>query len=83
MTFPDMVEAELASARVKYHRVQHSAHEGFALLYSEVDDLWEEVRAKQSPINHAAMLRELVQVAAMAQRMAEDVVMPKIKALRA
>lgn len=83
MTFSDMVKAELTQARIKYPGVQHSVHEGFSVLYEEVDELWDEVRRKQADRNHAAMLKELVQIAAMAQRMAEDVVVPKIEALQA
>lgn len=78
MTFPEAVEAELRRARETYPGRQHSAHEGFSVLYEEVDELWDEVRAKQTDRNHAAMLKELIQVAAMAQRMAEDVIIPKI-----
>jgi len=81
--FPELVKAELESARDKYPGVQNSAHEGFAVLYEEVDELWDEVRKKQVDRNNAAMLKELIQVAAMAQRMAEDVVLPKIEAGRA
>ena len=83
MTFSEMVETELMQARIKYPGVQHSAHEGFAVLYEQVDELWDEVRRKQTDRNNAAMLKELVQIAAMAQRMAEDVVVPKIEALQA
>lgn len=82
MTFSEMVEAELAQARVKYPGLQNSAHEGFAVLYEEVDELWDEVRENQLNRNNATMLRELVQIAAMAQRMAEDVVIPRIGTLQ-
>ena len=80
MTFQERVAEELTSARTKFPGQQHSAHEGFAVLYEEVDELWDEVKAKQDNRNNAKMLKELVQVAAMAQRMAEEVVMPAIEA---
>ncbi len=79
MTFQDRVTAELASAREKFPKF-NSAHEGFAVLYEEVDELWDEVKKKQKDRNRIQMLRELIQVAAMAQRMAEDIVLPSIEA---
>lgn len=78
MKFQELVEAELVRARA--HRVggahapMHSAHEGFAVLLEEVDELWEEVRKKTSERSNDRMLEELVQIAAMAQRFAEDVI---------
>lgn len=48
----------------------HSAHEGFAVLMEEVDELWDEVKANSH--NHAAMRAEAVQVAAMAFRFLKD-----------
>jgi hypothetical protein len=50
-----------------------SAHEGWAILREEVDELWDEVRKKPGQRNTNAMYNELVQIAAMAQRMAEDI----------
>lgn len=45
-----------------------SAHEGWAVLYEEVDELWTEVKGnKGDPVAYrAAMRKEAVQVAAMA-----------------
>lgn len=51
----------------------HSAHEGFAILKEEVDELWEEVRAKQGARNMANLRKEAIQVAAMALRFAAEV----------
>lgn len=82
MTFQELVVEELGKAR-QGHGAMNSAHEGYAVLLEEVDELWDEVRKKRDERNHALMLKELVQIAAMAQRMAEDVVIPKIAALRA
>lgn len=75
--FTKLVEAELARAR-KNHGQQASYHEGYAILLEEVDELWDEVRKKASHRSHADTLIELVQVAVCAQKMAEDVVIPKI-----
>jgi hypothetical protein len=72
--FPDYVRDELAIARAKY-RPMASAHEGWAVLREEVDELWDEVKKKPSKRNTGAIYVELVQVAAMAQRMAEDIVL--------
>ena len=72
--FSDDARDELAIARAKY-RPMASAHEGWAVLREEVDELWEEVKKKPSKRNTEAIYAELVQVAAMAQRMAEDIVL--------
>lgn len=49
----------------------HSAHEAWAVLHEEMDELWDEVR-KKCP-DDAAMAIEAVQVAAMALRFIQDV----------
>jgi hypothetical protein len=72
--FQDIVQNELALAREKY-RPMASAHEGWAVLREKVDELWDEVKKKPSARNQGAIYAELVQVAAMAQRMAEDIVL--------
>ena len=51
----------------------HSAHEGFAVLKEEVDELWEEVKKGPSCRNRNALRQEAVQVAAMALRFIVDV----------
>ena len=72
MTFTEMVEKELKRART-LHEPWHSPHEGWAILYEEVDELWDEVRKRAGGDRNALMLLELTQVGAMAQRFAEDV----------
>lgn len=67
--FTDEVEYELASARSKHPTPMHSAHEGFAILLEEVDEVKQEVFHGKS---RQLLREELIQVAAMAQRMAED-----------
>lgn len=70
LTFRNLVEGELNNARRHHATPQHSAHEGYAVLLEEVRELESEVfRKKRSDL---LMLSELVQVAAMARRMAED-----------
>lgn len=51
----------------------HSAHEGYAVLLEEVDELWDHVKVKQGARDLAGMRREAVQVAAMALRFIVDV----------
>jgi NTP pyrophosphatase (non-canonical NTP hydrolase) len=51
----------------------NSAHEGFAVLAEEVDELWEHVKTNQKRRDIMAMRKEAIQVAAMAIRFAIDV----------
>jgi len=66
------VENELISA-VKNWPPFNSAHEGFAVLKEEVDELWEHVKTNQKKRDLVAMRKEAIQVAAMAQRFALEV----------
>lgn len=66
-----LVEAELARARAAHPGCFNSAHEGFAVLKEEVDELWDEVRTRDRDMQ--AMREEAIQVAAMALRFIEDV----------
>lgn len=68
----DEVELELAAAR-RHYPPMRSAHEGWAILREEVDELWEEVKRKDSVRDKAVMRAEAVQVAAMALRFIEDI----------
>ena len=56
-------EQEYRSARRKHASI-NSAHEGWAVLFEEFDELWDEVKKKQP--SKEAMRAEAVQVAAMA-----------------
>lgn len=51
----------------------NSAHEGFAVLGEEVNELWEHIRTKQKNRNLVEMRKEAIQVAAMAIRFASEV----------
>lgn len=68
--FTELVEAELSRARAKHNGAIHGPHEAYAVIYEELDEFWDEVRAQKH--NGAAMLKELVQTAAMCARAAED-----------
>jgi hypothetical protein len=67
--FTDLVELELAAARTKFFAL-HSGHEAFGVIYEELDEFWDEV--KRQDRDPDAMLKELVQTAAMCARAAED-----------
>ncbi len=75
------VEQELAHARLKHGAEPfHSLHEAYAVLLEEVDEVWDLVRTSppererdQGVYNRQALYDELVQVAAMALRMATEV----------
>lgn len=51
----------------------NSAHEAYAVLLEEVDELWDHVKTKQKNRNLTAMRKEAIQVAAMALRFAAEV----------
>lgn len=51
----------------------HSAHEGYAVLLEEVDELWDEVRKNPRKRDMSKMRAEAIQVAAMALRFLVDV----------
>jgi glycyl-tRNA synthetase beta subunit len=51
----------------------NSAHEGYAVLAEEVDELWEHVKVNQKRRDIVAMRKEAIQVAAMAIRFVLDV----------
>lgn len=68
----DEVRAEVARAEAK-HPPMNSAHEGYAVLLEEVDELWEEVRRQTGDRSGEAMRAECVQIAAMAVRFVRDV----------
>ena len=63
---------ELMGAMEDYPKFA-SAHEGYAVLLEEVDELWELVKVKQSKHDYTKMKAEAIQIAAMAMRFAIDV----------
>lgn len=60
--------ANEAQRGVSIHGPHHSYHEGYAVLLEEVDELWDEIKAK-TPV-HGRIANEAIQVAAMALRIA-------------
>lgn len=75
--FNYLVQEELQKARNK-HGPMTNLHEAYAVILEEVDELWEHCRKKQENRNPQEILEELVQISAMAQKTAEDVIMPLI-----
>ena len=61
---------ELGRAPAKFPSF-NSAHEGYAVLLEEIDELWEEIKQKEK--DHPAIREEAIQVAAMAIRFIRDV----------
>ena len=51
----------------------NSAHEGYAVILEELDELWDEVKKNQKTRSVERMRYEATQVAAMALRFIEDV----------
>ncbi len=78
MTVYEEIYAEVKRARDKHPKAFNSSHEGWAVLYEEVDELWEEVRNQTEERSYAKMRMEAVQIAAMAVRFIEDVCNPKM-----
>lgn len=60
----------LSKARSKHPQNMRSYHEGYAVILEELDEVWELV--KQQAPDKAALKKELLHVAAMCQRFAED-----------
>ncbi len=64
------IAQEVMRARAKF-KPFNSAHEGYAVILEELDELWEEVRRKH--VDRGDMRTEALQVAAMAVRFLTDV----------
>jgi len=78
MKFNNLVREELKRARRKHGPIL-SIHEGYAVILEELDEAWNEVKKQTEERNLNNLLKELIQVSAMAQKMAEDVVIPNLK----
>lgn len=61
------VHEELLAA-IESHGRFASAHEGYAVLLEELDEVWTEVKRKRGERNLVRLYRELTQVAAMAEK---------------
>jgi len=69
------LDAALMEIRFEYQKARerfppfHTAHEGYAVLLEEVDELWDEVKRQYSGERDKAIHKEALQVAAMALAM--------------
>lgn len=70
------IRAEVTRA-MALHAPFNSAHEGYAVMDEEVDELWDHVKVKQGHRDIEAMRHEAIQVAAMAIRFAIDICTPE------
>lgn len=68
----EQVQAEVKSATANWPPF-NSAHEAFAVLDEERDELWTHVKTNQKRRDLEAMKKEAIQVAAMAIRFAAEV----------
>lgn len=80
MTFQDLVKEELRRANEKHGPAVASAHEGYAIIAEEFDEYWDEVK-NSNPVRRPWALKELVQVAAMCEKVATAVYGAELKAL--
>ena len=68
----ELVKNEFWKATEKFG-VFNNAHEGYAVLLEEVDELWENVKLNQrNPKRIRAIFNEAIQVSAMAMRIIFD-----------
>lgn len=73
-----LIQEEYENA-CKHYPPFNSAHEGYAILKEEVDELWTLVKVKQKNHDLASMRDEAVQIAAMALRFITDVCDKEVK----
>lgn len=65
--------AEELDRALRKHGKMASAHEGYAVILEELDELWDEIKVRQSKRRPKKMKREAIQVAAMAMRFVLEV----------
>jgi len=66
------VSAEVLRAQQLHGEGYASDHEAYAVLQEEVEEVWDWVKEKRAERDRAAMVKELVQVAAVAVKWAEQ-----------
>lgn len=68
------IKDELLKATKKFGKF-NSAHEGYAVILEEVDELWDEVKKNQKNYDLENQKKECIQIAAMAIRYIIDTVL--------
>lgn len=76
MNTSELIQVEIDYAIEKYGHF-NSSHEAYAVLIEEVDELWHEVKKKNSDV--LRMKEELIQIAAVAIRFHDELENDKIK----
>ena len=74
--FCALVEHEVTTARAQHGQQMCSHHHGYAVILEEVEELWDQVKLKAARRDPSNILLELVQIAAMCKRVAEELVYP-------
>lgn len=80
----EQIEAEANAAKEKYGAF-NSTHEGYAVLKEEVDELWEVIKQNTErrygtpEVKAAKLIPELIQISAVALRMATELYNNEIK----
>ena len=67
----EMIRRELAAADEKFGRF-HSAHEGYAVILEEMDELWLSIKQPPHAYDGERVRKEAIQVAAMTLRFLVD-----------
>lgn len=62
------IEQEVQRAKQLYPANFHNQHEAYAVILEEIDELWSEIKKKQSNYDLGAQIKEAVQAAAMLVR---------------
>lgn len=65
------IESEVSNAKRTYGHF-NSTHEVYGVLIEEVEEFWAEVKKKPDDTNVTSMIKELIQIAAIAQRAANE-----------
>lgn len=68
----EAISGELERARQKHRQPIASIAEAYAVIFEELDEFWDEVRAQHDKRSPENMRKELIQVAAMCLRTIED-----------
>ena len=70
ISFDELLKTEYQ--KIKKKKKISSYHEGYGLLAEELDEFWDEVKKKARERNKENALVELVQIATLCKRIAED-----------